>query len=70
MTTINLYQNQEDSQKKKSLLTLNKGFIFSLGIITLALLILGGLKVTAAVIAGRNQSSDQEIQKEKDSLDY
>jgi len=68
MTTINLYQNQAAIQKKKSPVALNKGLIFSLGIIALALLILGGIKMTVSVFTARNQAAVRDIQKEKENL--
>lgn len=68
MTTINLYQNQNEEEKRFTLFTGNKGFIFSIGIVVLTILILVGLKATIPFLEKRNQNSLAAVQKESDSL--
>ena len=66
MTTINLYQN--DEQRGLTKRSSNGGFFFSMGMLVLTLLVLGGLKVAASIIAANNLVLAAEIKKESDNI--
>ncbi|EKD58510.1 MAG: hypothetical protein ACD_56C00110G0003 [uncultured bacterium] len=68
MTTINLYQNQEDAQKKLSSRTANGGFFFSLSILVLTVAGLFGLKFYIASIVKQNQVLAESVTKQNESL--
>jgi hypothetical protein len=68
MTTINLYQNQQEEQKKISSRAANSGLFFSLGILAITILALVGLKVAVSFLNKENEAVTATIQKEKDSM--
>lgn len=68
MTTINLYQNQEDIQRKKEARTANGGFIFSVTILVLTLSAFFGLKMYVASIVKSNQEMADEIINQNKSI--
>ena len=67
MTTINLYQSQ---QEKPSFTQKNtrSGFIFSLGILIITLLSLAGLKIAVYLLEQRNEKEAEVIKNESSSL--
>lgn len=68
MTTINLYQNQEEVQKKVSDRTANGGFFFSLGILALTIMSVFGIKFYVASVVEQNLALVAEVQAKSDSL--
>lgn len=68
MTTINLYQNKEDGERKASLSSTNGGLFFSLGILGLTLLVLLGLKIYIPILDNENKVLAQSITDENAKL--
>ena len=68
MTTINLYQNQEDVQRKNSARVANGGFFFSLGILVLTLVALLGIKIYEGSINSQNLALQSSIKAQNTSL--
>jgi len=68
MTTINLYQNQQEKQRKSSSKLGSGGFFFSLGIFIVTLLALAGLKFAVSLLAKQNEALATTIQAEKESM--
>lgn len=67
MTTINLYQKQEEQQKFYSKAA-NKGLLFSLGVLVLTFALLAGLKFASFLLNKQNESLLTTIQTEKEGL--
>lgn len=68
MTTINLYQNQGENEKRASSLGLNSGFFFSLGILIITLIVLVALKVYIPIVEGKNKALEESITAENSKL--
>ena len=68
MTTINLYQNKEENERKVSLQSANSGFFFSLGILIITLLVLFGLKFYIPILESENNALAQSIADENAKL--
>lgn len=68
MTTINLYQNQKDGDKRPGLKGINSGFFFSLGILIITLLVLLGLKIYIPIVEGQTESLSANIEAENSKL--
>lgn len=66
MTTINLYQSQEERQN--SLGGFNKGLFFSLGILIITLLVLVGLKISVQVLKKQNEKALAKVQAENANI--
>ena len=68
MTSINLYQtsSEQGGQQKESIF--NGGFIISLSLLVVTLLVLGGLKIYSASLAGQNVAITNQIQQEKTAI--
>ncbi len=67
MTTINLYQSQEE-KKGISSRAANGGFLFSLSMLIVTLLALGGLKIAASVITKNSSALAETIKIESEGL--
>lgn len=68
MTTINLYQNQEETQRKISARTANSGFWFSLAILILTLIALFGIRMYVASLVKNNEMLLSNIASENKRL--
>lgn len=67
MTTINLYQNQDEAQRKISARA-NGGFFFSLGILVLTLVAFFGIKIYVARLNDQNNALTDKINAQNKSL--
>lgn len=68
MTTINLYQNQEEQQQKNSARAANSGFFFSLGILVLTLAALFVMKFYVANLVDSNKKLAEEVKQQNENL--
>lgn len=68
MTTINLHQNQQNNQSNFSGKISNNGFIFSLIILAVTLLVLVGVKLYVPFMENRISALDDTISVEKNKL--
>jgi hypothetical protein len=67
MTTINLYQNDEN-EKRIASQSMNGGFMFSIAILVVTLLVLTGLKVYNPMVAKKNVALAETIDVENTNL--
>lgn len=67
MTTINLYQNPEETEKRKAL-TSNGGLFFSLGILLLTILTIFGLNFFIKIAVEKNADLAAQIEEQNQSL--
>lgn len=68
MTTINLYQNQEEAQRKNSSNSSNGGFFFSLSILILTILAIFGMRMYVASIVKQNKILAEKVLQQNQSL--
>lgn len=68
MTTINLYQSQQATEKKNGSGSGNGGLFFSIGILVVTLLVLGGLKFAVSNLNQKNQTLEEDVKSESKSL--
>lgn len=68
MTSINLYQNPSEQGGGQKESIFNGGFIVSLSLLVVTLLVLGGLKIYSSMVAGQNVAITAQIQQEKASI--
>jgi hypothetical protein len=65
MTTINLYQNQEDKNRISSQ-NANRGLFLSLGILSLTVIIAVGLKIYTPILDAKNKALIESISAENE----
>lgn len=68
MTTINLYQDQQEAQRKLLSTSGNGGLFISLGILVLTFLVLGGLKFSVYTLEKESVALEQSAKAENTSL--
>lgn len=68
MTTINLHQNRQEDQARFSVKSGNSGFVFSLGILVITLLILAGLKLYVPFAEGNEKVLADTVLAENNKL--
>jgi hypothetical protein len=67
MTSINLYQDSAQQGGEKKTNIINGGFIVSLGLLIVTLLVLGGLKIYSGILEKQNVDITAQIQTERTS---
>ena len=68
MTTINLYQNQQEIQEKLAARSASSGFIFSIGILIVTIMVWGGLKVAVSILDKKNFELASNVEQERINL--
>ena len=68
MTTINLYHDQQEMQKKLSAKSANKGLIFSLGILGVTVLAYVGVKAAVYMVTNQNEKLMAKVDENNISL--
>jgi hypothetical protein len=68
MTTINLYQNQEEVQKEMASRNTKRGLFFSIGILVFTLLVLAGFKIAVYVIERQTAALANTVQQENTNI--
>lgn len=68
MTTINLYQSPEMSEKEMSLKKVNSGLIFSVLIILASVVLVGLLKLSVSYLNQKNDAVKEEVKNEEKNL--
>jgi hypothetical protein len=68
MTTINLLQNSQNGEGKAVARSSNGGFVFSVGILVVVLLGLGGLKLASSVLTSRSEKLAENVKAENAGL--
>lgn len=68
MTTINLYQPSQKENQAGNGFRIGGNFVFSLGILIVTLLALGGLKIAVMFLNDRNDTISKELIAQKSSI--